>query len=143
MSPTLPLTLAEKLQKWLEAANYAEQWAEIEVTLRKELFNENFPAPKPGDNKMKVGLIGGIEMAMVGKYNLNYKLDRPGWESSVTNGLIPKELADKLVSYSPKVKDGAFRKLTDEELKKVSDFITETPGTPGLELKPAKGMRFT
>lgn len=134
--------LEKKLADWLEAKDAAAQWTEIELTLRQELFTSQFPAPKVGSNKVKLGTIHpyNSEMALIGNHKLNYSIDRAAMEAS--KSLVEPGLMDKVISWSPKVKDTAFRALEGKDAEVFSSFITEKVGSPALELKPAAGMKF-
>lgn len=128
--------LEAKLTAWHEAKTAADHWTARERTLRAEIFQAAFPKPVYGTNKIKLP----HDMALVGDFRINYKIDRAGLEAA--SPLIPAETLDAVINYRPEVRDGAWRKLTGEERKLFAPFITETPGTPGLEIKPANKVRW-
>jgi hypothetical protein len=139
----LALPIDQQIAKWEEAERYARQWAQIEVTLRKALFGEKFKEPKPGTNKIRLGVMrDGEELALVGDHKINYTVDRPGLLAAIKAKLVTDKLADSVLSWPAKVNDGAYRKLDEDDLKKFSPFITEKPGTPGLEVKVASTLRW-
>jgi hypothetical protein len=140
----LALPVDQQIAKWREAERAARQWAAIELTFRKAMFAANFKVPVPGTNKVKLGIrdADGEELALVGDHKLNYSVDRPGWLAAIKAKLLPDELADKVVSWSAKVNGSTYRKLDDDDMKKVSPFITEKPGAPSLEIKVASSMRW-
>lgn len=124
------------LDEWYEAKQNAEQWALKEVNLRKQIFAEAFPSPDVGANKVKLP----HGMALVGTYRLNYRIDQAALEES--KSLIPAETFETVVSYRPEIRDGKFRALSDEEQLLFTPFVTITPGTPSLEIKSAKKVRW-
>lgn len=139
----LALPIADQIAKWEEAQKYARQWTTIELVLRNLLFKTQFADPKPGTNKNKVEAYrDGEQLAVVGDHKINLSLDKEGWLAAVKAKTISDTLADSVVSWSPKVKDAAYRKLSADELKLVAPFVTEKPGTPGLEIKIASTLRW-
>lgn len=125
-----------KLDAWHNARQQAEYWKNQEAMLRVAIFGEAFPKPEIGTNKVRIA----HDMALIGDHRINYRIDQPGLEA--TRPEIPAALFDSVISYSPKVKDGAYRKLSPADLAIFAHFITETPGTPGLEIKPASKVRW-
>lgn len=141
----LALPIDQQVRKWEEAVKFARQWALIELTMRNAIFKTQFAAPKPGTNKTRpTGLLNadGEQLAIVGDHKINLSLDKEGWLAAVKAKLISDKLADSVVSWSPKVKDAAYRKLDADDMKKVAPFVTEKPGTPGLEIKIASTLRW-
>lgn len=139
----LALPIDQQVAKWREAEKYARQWAQIELLMRKAMFGEKFKDPKPGTNKIRLGVFeDGEELALVGDHRVNLTLDKEGWLAAIKGKLISDKLADSVVSWSPKVKDGAYRKLDEADMKKVAPFITEKPGTPGLSIEIASKLRW-
>lgn len=130
------LEFSAKIDEWYKAAQQAAHWTETEKRLRAEIFNTAFPKPTPGTNKVRIA----HQMALVGDYRINYRIDRPGLEAS--RSLIPVDVFEAVVNYRPEIKDGAYRKLDMDTRKLFSPFVTETPGTPGLEIKAASKVRW-
>lgn len=124
------------LDEWYEAKQNAEQWAQKEVALRKQIFAEAFPSPDVGTNKVKLP----HGMALIGTYRMNYRIDQAALEES--RSLIPAETLEAVINYRPEIRDGKFRALSDEEQLLFAPFVTITPGTPGLEIKSAKKVRW-
>ena len=129
-------TLDKLLTQWHEAVQQADHWKIKEMALRKQIFDGMFIDPKVGTNKIKIA----HGMALIGDYRINYKIDKPALEAS--RGFIPANILDDIISYRPEVRDGAWRKLDDEGKKLFGGVITETPGSPGLELKPQNKVRW-
>jgi hypothetical protein len=137
--PALPETqmpLEAQLTAWHTAVNNANYWKAEEMRLRKQIFSEAFPSPVIGTNKIRLP----HAMALVAKYKLNYKLDRAGLEAA--RSLIKPEIFDAVVSYSPSLKDAAYRDLPGDDRKLFASFVTETPGAPDLEIVPASKVRW-
>ncbi|QJD54376.1 hypothetical protein [Aminobacter phage Erebus] len=124
------------LTEWHAAVQNANHWTAKEMELRKQIFNGMFINPVVGTNKVKIA----HGMALIGDYRMNYKIDKAVMEES--RGFIPVHLLEAVISYRPEVKAGGWKKLSDEEKKHFGAFITETPGSPGLELKPANKVRW-
>jgi hypothetical protein len=124
------------IDEWYTAKQNAEQWALKEVELRKQIFAEAFPDPDVGANKVKLP----HGMALVGTYRLNYRIDQAALEES--KFLIPPETFEAVVHYRPEIRDGKFRALTDDERLLFTPFLTISAGTPGLEIKSAKKVRW-
>jgi len=142
---TEPVTLNDLLDKWHNTAKLAAQYSLQESELRRQIFDMAvplLPADKPlkrGVNKIKID----HGMALLLDHRLNYKIDRPAMEATLT-GSEDNERAviESIISYSPKVKDAAFEALTGDDLKLVTPFITVTPGLPGIEIKPQNKVRW-
>lgn len=129
-------SIAELLSEWYEAKQQADAWKVKELELRNAIFKAAFPNPTFGTNKIKIE----HGMALIGDYRMNYRIDRPAMEES--RGFIPVDMFDSVISYRPEVKAGGWNKLDDENKKLFGTFITETPGTPGLEIKPQNKVRW-
>lgn len=134
---TIPATLDDQITAWVEAEKAKVFWEQREKELRLHIFASNFASPTPGMNKVKIG----HGMALVGDYRLNYKVDKPLLtellKEPVTAGVF-----DEILTYKPEVSGSKFRKLDDDRKRLVAPAITETPGTPGLEVKPQSKVRW-
>lgn len=125
------------LTQWHEAKQQADHFNALENSLRRRIFNGLFPNPSPNKtNKVRLP----HDMALIGDYRLNYKIDDPAMQASRT--LIDPALFDEVITFRPSVRDAAFRELTSEQRQPFTNFITVTPGTPGIELKPATSVRW-
>lgn len=124
------------LTRWHEAGKNAAAWSEIELKLRNQIFAMMFPNPERGTNKARIN----HGMALVGDYRINYKIDKAALEA--TRSIISPAIFDAVISYRPEVKAGGWNKLGEDDKKLFGPVITETPGTPGLEIKDASKMRW-
>jgi hypothetical protein len=146
MAPTKQKTINELLDAWYPVAKQLSDLTLKEKELRKEIFARAFPSPELGTNKVKID----HGMALIGDYRMNYKIDRPMMEQTIsmlrqTTGVEAQQqvaLIENLITYRPEVRPGEFKKLTPEGFKVVGSFITQTPGTPGLEVKPQSKVRW-
>lgn len=109
---------------------------EEEKKLRMEIFKAAFPNPERTQNAKKVG----FGYALVGKPRTNWRVDRALIESMLQEPEM-KPLVEQVIDFPPKVRDGAFEKLSDNEKGMIAPALTATPGTPELELKPEKSVR--
>lgn len=133
---TEPKNINDLLTEWADAKRNADAWTVREKALRNEIFTLAFPTPIPGTNKVRID----FGMALIGDYRINYQIDKAAMEAS--RGFIPGEVFDSVINFRPEVRDGAWRKLSDENKKLFGPFITEKPGTPGLEVKPQNKVRW-
>lgn len=124
------------LTDWHEAEKQKNYWVEKERILRQQIFERAFAQPKIGTNKVRIS----HGMALIGDYRINYRIDQAALEAS--RGFIPPETFDAVVNYRPEIRNSAYRKLEPKTQLLFSPFVTETPGTPGLEIKPANKVRW-
>lgn len=129
-------TISTDLDEWFNAVQQAALWKVREMDLRMKIFNKAFPSPTPGTNKAKLP----HGKALVADYKLNYKIDQPGLEAA--KFLIPPNVFDSVISYKPDLRPGAYRDLEREHKLLFAPFITETPGSPKLEIKDAARIRW-
>ena len=128
------VALTELLTEWHEAVAKSEEWATKEKALRVQIFAVAFPEPTIGKNKIHLP----HDMALIGDYRMNYRIDRAGLEAAA----VPSELLESVVNYRPEIRAGAWRELSDQDRLLFADFVTETPGTPGLEIKHKSKVRW-
>lgn len=124
------------LTLWHNATFNSEHWTLIEKDLRKAIFDNAWPTPERGRNLLRIN----HGMALVGEYKINYKIDHPGLLNA--KDFIPEQLFAQVIEYKPYVRGGAYRSLVPDEQRLFAEFITETPGMPGLEIKPANKVRW-
>lgn len=132
-APGISEDFSQLLTAWHHAEEQAKIWSDREKELRVAIFGNAFKDPKPGTNKFKLP----YGKTLVGDYRLNYTVDKPVLET-LRNDAEALPIIDAVISYRPEVKGGAFRALTDNEKAIAAQFITEKPGTPGLEIKTYK-----
>lgn len=139
MATTKQKTINELLDAWYPVAKQLNELTLREKELRNEIFARAFPSPQLGTNKVKID----HGMALIGDYRMNYRIDQPAMEATLSAaGDNERALIENLIKYRPEVRPGEFKKLDAEALKVVGHFITQTPGTPGLEVKPQNKVRW-
>ena len=131
------LNLDAMITEWYELAEKLNPLIQRERELRTAIFKQAFPEPNRGTNKVRIS----HGMALVGDYRLNYTVDRPLLQEKLNDPAIAP-IIHEIINFSPLVREGAFYKLSDEDRSLVADMITEKPGTPGLEIKPANKVRW-
>ena len=141
MSDDAPVTLTteytDMLTEWFEVQKQLAPLKAREMALRRNLFETAFPSPVPGKGN-KARLPHG--MGLIGNYTLNYTVDQPAMFA--TRPDIDPVVFDEVISFSPSVRDAAFRKLADDIRRPFTGFITVKPGSPSLEIKPADKIRW-
>jgi hypothetical protein len=125
------------LTKWDEAKKAADYWTTLEKALRQQIFTSQFPVPVIGTNKAKIN----HGMALIGTYKINYKIDKPVMDSMLKEPEL-QALVHQVVNFEPKIREGELKKLTDNERGQIAAMLTETPGMPTIELKPASKVRW-
>lgn len=125
------------LNEWYAAKKQLDHFKVEEMRLRKEVFDLAFPSPKLGTNKIKLN----HDMALVGEFKLNYRIDKPALLSMRSEPNIAP-LLDEVIDYRPEVRGGAFEKLPTPDKNLLSGCITSAAGSPSLEIKSAKNMRW-
>lgn len=121
----------EQLAEWYKIAAQIKVLAKVEKDLRIALARFYVPNAKEGTNK--VTLPDGAELVVTEKYN--YKVDKALLNSI---GLQLKEVnvnIDDLIENKPSLKIGEYRKLDEDALDILSQCVTYTIGTPGMEVK--------
>lgn len=134
---TPPFDMEAALTAWDEAKRNMDAWTIKERALRQQIFAVAFPEPKVGTNKLKIS----HGMALIGDYRINYRIDKPLLEAMANDPKIVPVIAE-VIAYRPEVKDGAWRKLPTTDKMLIAEAITETPGLPGIELKPQNKVRW-
>lgn len=134
-------TLNEILDQWYAKKQALDLLVTEERELRTKAFAMAFPNPVEGTNKTKLD----HGMALVADYKMNYNIDRPVLEATLAD-LAPdaneRALIESVISYTPKVREGEFKKLDDDAKKVVGPFITQKPGLPSMEIKPQSKVRW-
>lgn len=131
--------ISDELTKWHEAKKNAEYWVEQERILRKNIFGYAFPFPKPAkQNKIRIE----HGMALIGDFKMNYKVDQPALTDARGSGEIPNEVINRVISWSPKVREAQFIALDSKVKAQFAAFITVETGLPGLEVKEASKVRW-
>lgn len=128
--------LSELLDQWHHAESQVTEWTLRERALRSEIFQLAFPTPRRGTNKRPLP----YNMALVGQHKINLTVDQGACEA--TRSLISQPLFERVVQYTPKIVQGEYFKLLPNDLALFSQFVTEKPGLPTLNLKPADQVRW-
>lgn len=129
--------LEPTITKWFKVKQQLDKLMVEEKNLRLEIFNVAFPAPERGTNKIKIS----HGMALVGDYRLNYKVDRALLDNMLSDPEA-EPLIREVIDFRPGVRAGEWEKMSDNEKKILAPMITETPGTPGLDVKPQNKVRW-
>ncbi|QIG73309.1 hypothetical protein EVC02_088 [Rhizobium phage RHph_N17] len=126
--------LNKLLTEWDEAKRKvaeAQVWVDKERSLRTLIFNTAFPTPERTQNAKRID----FGMALVGKPKINWAVDRPLLTSMLQEPTI-KPLIELVIDFAPKVRDGAWEKISEEDRLTLSPALTARPGLPELELRP-------
>lgn len=128
----------ELIMQWEQAKTELDNWKIKELELRTKLVEENF-INEDGTQNLELG--GGWKLKAVIKTNYSFtskealdkqldKLERLGPEG--------KFVAERIVTYSPKLSLSEYKKL-DNKFKKIIDEVVVTkPAAPTLELVAPK-----
>lgn len=123
------------LDQWVEAAEKLSVMKDKEMNLRQMLFAGAFPNPKEGTNKHL--LPDG--RTVKGAYRINRKIDEAALPASLAalraNGVAN---VDAIVRMKPELAKREWDSLSDENKLVFSAAIIATPGSPTLEIVPAK-----
>lgn len=128
------------LQRWYflqQKINEAAPYVEEEKRLRLHIFGQEFPNAERTQNAKRVE----FGMALVGKPRTNWSVDRPAVEEAIKSNSNIKPLIEEVIDFAPKVRDGAYEKLSDDDKLAIAPFLTARPGTPEMELRPQKGVK--
>lgn len=126
--------LNQLLTQWDEAKKKVEEaapWVEKERALRTLIFNTAFPTPVRTQNAKRID----FGMALVGKPKINWSVDR-GLISALMQDHNVKPLIEEVIDFAPKVRDGAWEKLSTEDQLLLAPALTAKPGLPEIELRP-------
>lgn len=128
------------LERWQKAKAQAEYWAATERELRNEIFATGFPQPKEGTNSLTLPNTWTLKAV----HKMNYTLEKdvaklkPIMASLIQSGLVERVIANRLVTFEPKLSVSEYKKLPDAAVKLFADVLTIKPGAPSLELVPPK-----
>lgn len=129
--------LEAKLTEWFNVKAEADALVLKEKTLRREIFDLGFPAPEFGTNKLRIS----HGMALIAKLPASYTVDKAVLDAlmSIENA-VP--LLQEVINYRPEVRDAKFRALAKDDLNLIAPAITQKQGSPQLEIKPQKSVRW-
>lgn len=117
--------------KWYEAKQELAAMQAKERLLRDSVFAEYFPDPKEGTNNVTLGT-GDVLTAV---YPMNRKIDKAvfsGLQEALREANVD---TDQVIETKLELKVGAYRKLSEEQLKVMDQCITMTPGSPQVSIK--------
>lgn len=124
------------LSEWEEIKREMDALKVKELDKRLLLCAGAFANPKEGTNTHK--LPDGRKV--VAKYTTNRKIDEAALQSALT---AVREAGcanhDRLVRMKPELAKAEWNTLSDEMKLLFSPAVIATPGTPQLEITPAKG----
>lgn len=124
----------KKLYKWYEKQQQLQVLKQEEIELRRELFEEFFPEPKEGTQRI---LVPG-DAELVAKLPYNYTLDPELLDAGLKH--VPKTQHEALINWKPSLAKSVYNKLSKKARTGfTAECLVITPGTPSLEivLKPA------
>lgn len=131
--------LNQLLTQWDEAKQHvaaAQVWVDKERSLRALIFNTAFPTPERTQNAKRID----FGMALVGKPKINWTVDRALITSMLQAPNI-KPIIEDVIDFAPKVRDGAWEKLSEADQLLLSPALTARPGLPDLELRPQNKVK--
>lgn len=130
-------TLYDKLDVWKAIADQIAPLAEREVALRKELVDTYFmgkAGQKEGTNHIELG----FGKTLTADVRINRKIDEGQLDAARNAGLIDAATIEEIIAYKPTLKVGAWKDAEYKIKLAFGNIVTETPGTPGLEIKTKK-----
>lgn len=139
-APVAVAALTQELQasidEWTALTKWLEKGKKRELELRNTLA-ELFVEPKEGVNHLHVG--GLLDFVL--DYKVNRKLDEQVLDTVMSE--LPEDSPYRqlgvLITYKPQLVLGGYRSLPADQKLIFCQALTETPGTPSLEIKPLKG----
>ena len=128
---TLPATIKE----WRSVAAWMDTAKKQEKELRTKIANAFFPTPTEGVNRVLVDL-DGVRTEIAMDFRINRKLDETVLDSVMLQ--LPEDSPYRqqgvLVAYEPKLVLKSLRTMPDDQRRIFSQALTETPGTPALDI---------
>jgi hypothetical protein len=123
------------LYEWFNTQAELARLKSKEALLRSKVFKGFFKDPKEGTNKAPLG--DGYELKAT--HVINRSVQKPVL-TTLTETLRTAGIpVDDLIEWKPELKVGAYRKLSEEQLKLFDQCLVIKPGTPALEIvKPKK-----
>jgi hypothetical protein len=124
------------LAEWIDDKQKLAFYKEREKQNRLLLFAGTFPNPKEGTQKHKLPDGRTIKA----QYRINRKIDEAALPATLAK---MRELgvanADALVNFKPTLAKREWNTLSEDNKLQFSPAVIATPGTPTLDLEPAKG----
>ena len=124
----------QKLALWEQITKQAAELAAQEKTLRQELFDHFFPAPKEGVNDFELN----AGYLLKGTYKINRNIEEESLEHTFKRIEDEGHTIDRgaIVEYKPKLILGAYKKLPQDIRLLFDNTLTIKPGLPELKINP-------
>jgi len=127
-----------KLTEWMALSKELARVKEEEITLRKDLFDYSFPAPKEGTQRVDLQEAWKLK----GEYKLNRKIDEAPLDA-ILERLREEFKVDtsKLIKTKQELSVTEYKKLPKEAADIMDQALVVSPGTPSLTVEPPKGKK--
>lgn len=131
-APAIDAQIKPYLDEWMVLTKRLEVDKAREIELRKYLGAVFFPTPEEGVNRIKTA--DGFEFAL--EHKINRKLDEAALDAVMSE--LPEESPYRnlgvLIQYKPSLVLSGYREMPADQKLIFSQALTETPGTPSLEV---------
>lgn len=146
MLPAAQLELDVAVQNWRNALAAAAEANAREAELRLAIVEKYFPNAPEGTNTgdlFDANLKAGIRINRPvdqEQFKAAWEWATKAWDSPITaqRAANLKALLEKCFKPTFGLVISAWRELDENERKRLSDIVTEKPGTPGLSWEPKK-----
>lgn len=146
MMPGAQIELDVEIQNWRDAQTAAAAANAKETELRLALCNKYFPDAPEGTNtgslydanlKCDVRINRSVDQ---NAFQEAWAFATTAWESELTQKRAAslKQLLESIFRPKYELVVGAWKELDEVNVKRLSDIVTEKPGTPGLKWEPKK-----
>lgn len=126
----------EHVKLWFRLQSAMRDLKDIELELRKRIFEARFPSPKEGTNTSPIN--DGSGFVLKGQHKISRDVDSASFlmiRAMLTANNIK---ADELVEWKPELKISAYRQLTAEQAHLFDQCLIIKPGCPSLEIVKPK-----
>ncbi len=124
------------LREWKEISTWVDTAKKKEMELRQQICAAFFPKPVEGINRV-ITMLDGNEIEIAVDHCINRKLDEAVLDSVMLS--LPEDSPYRqpgvLVAFKPSLVLKGFRTLPDDQRRIFSAALTETPGSPSLEIE--------
>lgn len=122
-----------KLEAWRQADMALKAAKELELTLRKELFDATFNTDKEGVHKAPLNEGWTLEASLPYNRTLDQEL-----VPDTLRMLYTMNASAALIKTKYELSVAEYRKLDAQQKKTVDAILTTKPGTPSIKLVPPK-----
>lgn len=122
--------LFSKIGRWTQLQNQLAAIKDEEMKLRKEIFDQCFPAPTEGAST--IDMPEGWKLK--GTYKLTRSLDEAALPAVIAELHKHKVATDQLITYRPNLSVSTYRKLDPKWQRVLEQAMEIKPGAPTLEL---------